>query len=250
MPRPAPAARSPGWPILTEHDDAWLNADVGAPRWLDDGSGLLWMTEASGYWVLELRTAGGALVRALTRPELGLRELVAIDDGAAIRRGVHRSCVSRTSGGFPPRRRRAGAAVERRRRGPRRRRLPRLRRDRLLLRTGGRRTVAISASGRRELPSAAERPGVTPTTQLEDRLARRPDPPRRDHPAARVRPRPALPGAAQGLRRPARRHGRGRPRRLRDGPVVRRRRVHRRPGRRPRHAAPRPGLGARRSCAT
>ncbi len=163
---PGPGAAITGVPILTEHDDAWLNADVGAPRWLDDGSGFLWMTEASGHWVLELRTAGGALVRALTRPELGLRELVGIDDGAAIveastdpviqdvwRIPLDRGEPVRLSSGDGVARAAAarhGCVV-----------------IDSLLRTGGRRTVAISASGRRELPSVAERPGVTPTTQLE-----------------------------------------------------------------------------------
>jgi dipeptidyl-peptidase-4 len=163
---PGPGGAIPGVPILTEHDDAWLNADVGAPRWLDDGSGFLWMTEASGHWVLELRTAGGALVRALTRPELGLRELVGIDDGAAIveastdpviqdvwRIPLDRGEPVRLSTGDGAARAAAarhGCVV-----------------IDSLLRTGGRRTVAISASGRRELPSVAERPGVTPTTQLE-----------------------------------------------------------------------------------
>ena len=163
---PGPGGAITGTPILTEHDEAWLNADVGAPRWLDDGSGFLWMTEASGHWVLELRAAGGALVRALTRPELGLRELVGIDDGAAIveasadpviqdvwRVPLDGSAPVRLSDGDGVARAAAarhGCVV-----------------IDSLLRTGGRRTVAIGPAGRRELPSAAERPGVAPTTQLE-----------------------------------------------------------------------------------
>ena len=34
--------------LLREDDDAWINVNAGAPRWLDDGSGFLWMTEKSG----------------------------------------------------------------------------------------------------------------------------------------------------------------------------------------------------------
>jgi dipeptidyl-peptidase-4 len=155
-----------GTPILTEHDEAWLNADVGAPRWLDDGSGFLWMTEASGHWVLELRAADGALVRALTRPELGLRGLAGIEAGAAIAEASADPVIQDVwriplDGGAPVRLSdgdgvaRAAAArhgcvvID------------------SLLRTGGRRTVAIGATGRRELPSAAERPVPAPTTQLE-----------------------------------------------------------------------------------
>src|ERR1043165_2778047 len=37
-------AAGTGKPILTEHDDAWVNTK--APHWLDDGSGFLWMTES------------------------------------------------------------------------------------------------------------------------------------------------------------------------------------------------------------
>src|SRR5205823_3520056 len=74
-----------GTPILTAGDDAWVNVHVGIPRWLDDGSGFLWMTEASDQWVLERRAPDGSLVAALTRPELGLRDLAGVDaDGAVV----------------------------------------------------------------------------------------------------------------------------------------------------------------------
>src|SRR5256886_6096825 len=72
-------------PLHTEHDDAWLNTDSGAPKWLEDGSGFLWMTEARSAWTLELHAKDGALVRPLTKPELGLRALVgAGNDGAIV----------------------------------------------------------------------------------------------------------------------------------------------------------------------
>jgi dipeptidyl-peptidase-4 len=167
-----------GAPLLVERDDAWLNVDVGAPRWLDDGSGFLWMTEAGGHWVLEHRAADGALIRALTAPELGLRHLVGLDDRGAIveasadppRQQVWRVPLD---GGAPVRLSdedgvsratavRHGVVV-----------------IDSLLEAGGRSHVAIGPSGpsgptgpsestgRRALPSAAERPGLVPTTVLE-----------------------------------------------------------------------------------
>ncbi|HWV39765.1 MAG TPA: DPP IV N-terminal domain-containing protein [Vulgatibacter sp.] len=65
--------------LLVERDDAWVNLDQDVPRWLPDGSGFLWTTERNGAWQLELRGRDGALVRALTPPELGYRRLVAVD---------------------------------------------------------------------------------------------------------------------------------------------------------------------------
>ncbi|HEY0480111.1 MAG TPA: DPP IV N-terminal domain-containing protein [Kofleriaceae bacterium] len=153
-------------PILTEHDDAWLNVDLGAPRWLEDGSGFLWLTEASGQWVLERHAADGTLVRALTTPEIGLRELVGVDDQGAIveasadptRQDVWRIPLD---GGAPVRlsdgdglanataAKHGSVVID------------------TQLAAGGRKAVAITRAGRRELPSAAERPGLVPTTVLE-----------------------------------------------------------------------------------
>lgn len=152
--------------ILTQHDDAWLNVDLGAPRWLEDGSGLMWMTEASDQWVLELHAPDGALVRALTRPEIGLRRLVGVDAAGAIveastdptRQDVWRIPLD---GGAPVRlsdgdgvahglgARHGSVVID------------------TLLAAGGRRSVAITAAGKRDLPSAAEQPGLVPTTVLE-----------------------------------------------------------------------------------
>jgi dipeptidyl-peptidase-4 len=67
--------------LLTETDDAWVNVPDGAPRWLPDGRGFLWMTERPGDWVLELRGPDGALVQQLTEPTLGLRSIGGIDAG-------------------------------------------------------------------------------------------------------------------------------------------------------------------------
>ncbi|HEU4727384.1 MAG TPA: prolyl oligopeptidase family serine peptidase [Kofleriaceae bacterium] len=155
-----------GKAILTEHDDAWLNVDVGAPRWLEDGSGFLWMTEAPGQYVLELHAPDGAPVRALTTPEFGLRELRGIVDHAAIveasadpvRQDVWRVPLD---GGAPVRlsdgdgvasavaAKHGSVVID------------------TLLHAGGRKLVAITQGTRRDLPSAAERPSLAPTTALE-----------------------------------------------------------------------------------
>jgi dipeptidyl-peptidase-4 len=152
--------------LLTEHDDAWLNLGIGAPRWLDDGSGFLWMTEASGHWVLELHAPDGALVRALTTPEFGLRHLHGIDDQGAIvtasatpiradvwRVPLQAGAPVRLSDGDG-----VSSAAE-------------VKHGTVVITTlltgGGRKAFAITKAGRHELPSAAERPNLVPTTALE-----------------------------------------------------------------------------------
>jgi dipeptidyl-peptidase-4 len=53
--------------LLREQDVAWLNLDPKPmPIWLKDGRQFLWTTERNGAWQAELRSAEGALVRALT----------------------------------------------------------------------------------------------------------------------------------------------------------------------------------------
>jgi dipeptidyl-peptidase 4 len=156
-------ARATATPLLTEHDDAWLNAVP--PRWLDDGSGFLWMTERPGQWTLELRAPDGKLVRTLTKPELGLRRLVGADDRSALveaaseptRQDVWRipldgGAPTRLSGGD-------GVASAQAKHGV------------VIVNTalaaGGKQLVAILPGGARELPSTAERPSLVPTTRLE-----------------------------------------------------------------------------------
>src|SRR6202048_3258882 len=73
--------------LLREHDDDWLN--VNPPRggqgpgrdyrWLPDGSGFLWSTEARGSWQLQLRDKGGQLLRELTPPGFGYAGLQGLD---------------------------------------------------------------------------------------------------------------------------------------------------------------------------
>src|SRR5690606_32315887 len=79
--------------LLTEHDDAWINVpgsrggfgyQPGAPLWLPDGS-FLWTTESHGNaWTVEHRGGDGKLIRRVTQPELGLRQLVGVDGGDVI----------------------------------------------------------------------------------------------------------------------------------------------------------------------
>ncbi len=66
--------------LLREHDDAWINLDQSVPQWIANGQQLLWSTEREGSWQLELRGADGSLLRALTPPGFGYRELLAVDE--------------------------------------------------------------------------------------------------------------------------------------------------------------------------
>jgi dipeptidyl-peptidase-4 len=71
--------------LLGETDPAWLNlVEPKIPRWLKGGRQFLWTTERRGFWQLELHDASGALVRELTPPGLGYRELVGADEASGI----------------------------------------------------------------------------------------------------------------------------------------------------------------------
>jgi len=157
-------------PLLTERDDAWLNVDVGAPKWLPDGSGFLWMTEASGTWTLALHAPDGKLVRTLTRPELGLRKLGGVDDRGAVvlasadptHQDVYRVPLD---GGAPVRLTDGNGVAGQQRNGV-------LAKHGIVavevaLERGGRTTLVLGPRGRHELPSVAERPSLVPTTKLE-----------------------------------------------------------------------------------
>lgn len=149
-----------------EHDDAWINVNVGAPKWLDDGSGFLWLTEAPGEWVLERRDRDGKLVAQLTKPELHLHHLAGIDGTAAIvvttpdqtRQEVWRVPLD---GAAPSRvdSRKGVANVKKVKSGV------------VAIETqqsaGGWIVTAVSAGGERVLPSTAETPSLVPTTVLE-----------------------------------------------------------------------------------
>lgn len=66
--------------LLTEKDDAWVDIRQSVPRWLEDGSGFLWISEASGWPELQLRDASGKLVSTLAGEAIGFRGLIDVDD--------------------------------------------------------------------------------------------------------------------------------------------------------------------------
>ncbi|MAQ17226.1 MAG: peptidase [Sandaracinus sp.] len=73
--------------LVEERDDAWLNIDHSLPRWITGGEQplMLWSSERSGHWQLELRDENGDLVRALTPPELGYVSTLGVEEnGAAV----------------------------------------------------------------------------------------------------------------------------------------------------------------------
>jgi dipeptidyl-peptidase-4 len=72
-------------PVLVERDEEWVNLDRDLPRWLPDGSGLLWASERSGRRVLELRDPDGQLVRALAGPAESFLSVAHVTpDGSAL----------------------------------------------------------------------------------------------------------------------------------------------------------------------
>lgn len=68
--------------LLVERDSAWVNLDQSVPKWLEDGSGLLWTTEAHGANRLEIRGLNGELKRVIA--DKGFRNLVAAEGGTII----------------------------------------------------------------------------------------------------------------------------------------------------------------------
>ena len=66
--------------LLQETDPTWINLASSCPKWLQDGSGFLWLTERTGEWSLELRSRQGKLVRSLTPRGFGLIDLAGVDD--------------------------------------------------------------------------------------------------------------------------------------------------------------------------
>jgi dipeptidyl-peptidase-4 len=66
--------------LLKETDQAWINLMPSCPRWLEDGSGFLWLTERTGEWSLELHAREGTPVRTLTPKGFGLIDLAGVDE--------------------------------------------------------------------------------------------------------------------------------------------------------------------------
>jgi dipeptidyl-peptidase-4 len=67
--------------LLRENDAAWLNLDQKPmPVWLKDGQQFLWTTERNGGWQVELHSADGKLVRAITPADFQLEELIDVNE--------------------------------------------------------------------------------------------------------------------------------------------------------------------------
>ncbi|MCC6425416.1 MAG: DPP IV N-terminal domain-containing protein [Phycisphaerales bacterium] len=70
--------------LIEETDPAWLNIEQAVPRWLEDGSEFLWISESSGEARLERRSPTGSLIRAITPAGFGFRGLISVDEQARI----------------------------------------------------------------------------------------------------------------------------------------------------------------------
>jgi dipeptidyl-peptidase-4 len=151
--------------LLAEHDDAWINTTGGAPRWLDDNSGFLWMSEAKGDWVLSLHDMTGKLVRELTTPEFGLRHVIGVDGKFAFVEAQtdpkYQDVYKIPLDGGAPIKLSNGSGVAN---GVAKHGVVIL--D-TALEAGGRKIEAIWADKRHEIPNAAEHPSLEPTTVFE-----------------------------------------------------------------------------------
>src|SRR5437868_579517 len=67
--------------LLRETDSAWLNLDhKPMPPWLKDAKQFLWPTARNGGRQVELHSAAGAVVRAVTPPDFQLDEVIDLND--------------------------------------------------------------------------------------------------------------------------------------------------------------------------
>lgn len=68
--------------LLRENDSAWLNLDQKPmPVWMKSGREFLWTTERNGTWQVELHSADGALVRAITPSDFSLDQFIDLNEG-------------------------------------------------------------------------------------------------------------------------------------------------------------------------
>lgn len=68
-------------PLLRETDAAWINLDQKPmPLWLKGGKQFLWTTERNGAWQVELHSADGALLRAVTQVDFQLEEVLDVNE--------------------------------------------------------------------------------------------------------------------------------------------------------------------------
>jgi dipeptidyl-peptidase-4 len=67
--------------LLREKDSAWLNLDPKLmPVWLKSGREFLWTTERNGAWQVELHSADGALVRAVTPTDFNFDQFIDLNE--------------------------------------------------------------------------------------------------------------------------------------------------------------------------
>lgn len=67
--------------LLRETDAAWLNLkEKPMLIWMKDGRQFLWTTERNGSWQVELHSADGALVRAITPADFHVEELIDVNE--------------------------------------------------------------------------------------------------------------------------------------------------------------------------
>jgi dipeptidyl-peptidase 4 len=68
--------------LLREKDAAWLNLkEKPMLVWMKDGAQFLWSTERNGTWQVELHSADGTLVRAITPGDFHVEELIDVNEG-------------------------------------------------------------------------------------------------------------------------------------------------------------------------
>ena len=67
--------------LLRDTDSAWVNLDErgGFPRWLPGAQKFLWSSESRGSWQVELRSADGTFVRAITPPDFIYKGFAKLD---------------------------------------------------------------------------------------------------------------------------------------------------------------------------
>jgi dipeptidyl-peptidase-4 len=150
-------------------DPAWVERAPGAPAWLEDGSGFLWLTESDPGYALELRDPNGTLVREVLPASFGTRAIAGVEpDGAAAI--VHASKDPREqhvfrvplTGAGEPEALTSGGGVH----------TAFAKHGGVVIgsaaRDGGSSVTAIGRDrSRRELPDVAEHPSLVPTTKLE-----------------------------------------------------------------------------------
>jgi dipeptidyl-peptidase 4 len=158
--------------VLVDKDPAWINIAPDALTWLPDGSGFLWLTEASGAWSLEHHAADGTHVGSVVTADFGVRRVAGISpdgkdvviEGAADPREQRVWRVPLTGGA--PVELTSGGGIHTALAGHGVVVIS------SLLPVGGRAATVLRADGSpTPLPSVAEHAAARPTTKIEEVLA-------------------------------------------------------------------------------